>query len=195
MTFTTGQLELLSHTLRFRMVRPTTIGVNIIMPNDVSISKIDDHMGRYVGFFNNRPNGQPYSGLSCRNDDDIMTHLHVFYLRTEYKRIQPAELFLLSQFYGDLTKLAKGVINIKPSMPKVCDASMLLQSVEYSIGPQLIQQYKTNQIMYTHGASFVAFNPTIVCPTNCGQVNDTEFTQTLSLLGSFGNWYIQKQTS
>lgn len=189
MEVTIDQLELVSRILRTRLTRPTTVDTVILSPNDVRSSKLSDHFGRYIGAFGLRPNSHPYFGLFCKPDPiSDPTDLYIYYLRTNYTKIQRSELLIMAEFEpkikSDTIKI--GVVNVRPTSPKLSDLSSLLQTIEYSIGPNLIRDYVSKQTTFTYGSSFVAFNKCLPSTDNCIMFNTPTYDRLFDALTQTG---------
>lgn len=165
---TNSSLLLATETLRHRLVRPTNIGANILDPDKVFQTNIEDNFGRFIGCFAKRSNVEPCFLLFARSDPiDTIDYLFIFYLRHNYSRIQPSELKLLKEKFSRLSKIDISIINVHSEAPQTCNLSILLQAVEFSINPSLMSDFVSRQdLKVGEVSSLVCFNANIPFP-NC----------------------------
>lgn len=155
--------------LRHRLIRPNHIDINVIEPNS-SNKQLSNLDGRFIGYFNIRPNREPCFILFGRSIPfkDI-DHLFVFYMRTNYKSVQASEKSLFNTTMPGLNAnpptIATSAINIISKAPKTCDLSILIQTLEFTIAPALFNDLVASQIVLAHkGSSLVCFNANIPFP-------------------------------
>lgn len=161
---TASSLILATEVLRYRLINPSAIGTVILAPDKIATVNIDDCYGRFIGGFVKRSDSEPCFVLFARSDlNDSIRFLFVFYLNHRYTRIQPSELKLLKNH--DVKDLWQSVINIHSSLPKTCNLSVLLQTVELYIHPNLMTDFELHQdIKVGKVSSLVCFNSSIESP-------------------------------
>lgn len=167
---TASSLLIATKILRSRLIKPQSIGANILDPEKAIASNIDDNFGKFIGFFVKRVNNEPCFVLFSRSDPNkTIDHLFIFYLRHKYAKIQQSELKLLKAkmprllVSSDEVKLS--VINVQSEAPKSCDLSILIQTVEFSLSPDLMTNFVDRQDIKTGKiSSFVCFNPNLPLP-------------------------------
>lgn len=171
MSITTDlSLRLATRILAHRLTRPTTIGVNILDHDTGSDYSINENDGRFVGLFTIRPNGAPCFVLFARADlAGPINYMFVFYIRTNYKTVQTSEKVhykkTLPGLFDKPPTIKSSVINIASQAPRTCDLFLLMQAVDFSIHPDLINHFRPHQVLDVHkGSSLVCLNPLIGCP-------------------------------
>lgn len=167
---THSSLSLATKVLRYRLVKPSNIGVNILNYDTALNANIEENFGRFVGFFVKRANLEPCFILFSRSDPESnIDHVFTFYLRHNYSKIQQSELKLLKAKLPALSKpdlIQFSVINVYSDLPKTCDLSILIQAVEFSIHPNLMTNFvKRHDIRTGQISKLVCFNSNIPVPS------------------------------
>lgn len=163
-------LALATKILIHRLTRPTTISVNILDPGTSTDHPISENDGRFVGYFAKRPNGDPCFILFARSSlIGPFGYMFAFYMRTNYKSIQMSEKThykkSLPGLFSRPPTIQSSVINITSQAPRTCDLFLLMQAVDFSIHPDLMNSFKAQQVLDVHkGSSLVCFNPLIISP-------------------------------
>lgn len=164
------KLSLISKILVHRLTRPATTGTTILNPSEATSINVINIDGRFIGYFKKRPNNEPCFVLLGRSDPQMSIDFFcVFYLRTNYKHIQPSEKLLykklLPGIFEEPQTVMCSVINIHTKASKSCDLSILLQTVEFTVHPSLIEQYTSSQVINVNrGSSLVCFNANVDSP-------------------------------
>lgn len=163
---TKTDLSMATRMLSHRLTDPTKLNVTLIDLALDTAAEMEEYFGRYIGYFDLRPNGDPCFVLMARLvPGSEIDHLFVFYLRTNYRKVQKSEVQTLQKRLPSLTKLKTAVVNIRTLAPRTCNLSILLQTVEFNISPSLLNDFRPVQIIYTdRGVRSVCFNPHIPYP-------------------------------
>ena len=158
-------LSLTTRMLRLRLNRPANIDVNILDPqlaeNPISFGRL---YGRFLGFFIRRPSNEVSFILMGRliPFEDI-SHIFVYYLNSNYQTVQDPELKRLKGKVLDTAQFC--VINVVSEACTHCDLSILLQTLEYSIEPRLMEESFTTKSILAHtGSSLLCFSHIIPYP-------------------------------
>lgn len=127
-------LNMASIMLRARLAHRVPLGVNIISPYTAELpADLNDHPGRFVGFFFWLEPDRPSFALLTRNQPGFgITHVHIFYPNGNHKEIPARERSRFSK-----KKLAPhvnfGVVNLKSALPRMFDLSVLLAALELKL--------------------------------------------------------------
>lgn len=167
---TNYHLYLATKLLRSRLIQPRAIGAQVLDYIDPQISKIDDHLGRWIGYFSKRANNTPMFVLFGRLDiSEPFSHCFVYILRSRCTDVPSKELARIERFCprSILSAMNIGLIRIEPKASAVCDFSVLINSIVLSLDPILIDNFKKLQIYKVgRGSNFICFNKNIDFP-NC----------------------------
>lgn len=127
--------------LRSRLNNYRSLGANILEPNDVERSKLDDNFGSYIGYFIKRSNMELSFVLFIRdtvNPNDIK--LFVFYLHKTYKQLQIWEIGKLKLFAPNYDLSKYRLINISSPADRIYDISLFISALEAYVGPELLDK-------------------------------------------------------
>lgn len=180
-------LVMVSHILRCRFNRPTSLGGSIIDPILSSPTKLNDHFDPRIGFFHRRPNGHPVFLLfdqdqPSESEDDVASvessasdqqFIFAFYVESGFKSIQSSEMKTIKNFAPkiDLSKFRLGVVDVQTDTPRFCMLSILLHALEIVDGDLFSNFSEYKRIIIRRGSSLVCLNKTLANPP-CQQDKD-----------------------
>lgn len=132
-----GPLDLATSMLRSRLAQRMPIGVNIIPAMTAELpSDINEHPGRYVGFFIWLERDLPsFVWLSRSQPGFGFTHIHVYYPGGSHREMPERER---ARFAAK--RLAPHVqycvVNLKSQVPRLFHISLLLSALEVTLMSQ-----------------------------------------------------------
>lgn len=146
-------LKLASYILLSRLSRPGSINVSII-PHPIcpSTDLFNKELGRLVGTFGIRPDGNPTFYMAVRDLDEAdYKYVYVYYLNGHYDKVQNEELTQIKHFFpnirraDDQTRL--GVINVITLANPLTYLSSFIEAIDHSVSPKLYDEFIESQII------------------------------------------------
>lgn len=170
---TLKHLSIATRILLSRLTRPGTIDTAIMMPIPVDPSFcINRQLGRFVGAFNIRHDGNPCFVLVGREvPDGDVSHIFVYYINSNYKTIQRPEREVLNPFYANIGEpdcvIKVGIINIicDPNPPTYL--STLIECIDRTLGSRLFSMYKPWIKIFVHFPDWIIGEPPTVDLSHC----------------------------
>lgn len=185
------ELSFVTKLLKYRLSSTARVNINIIPPNEAELPpNLNEHLGRFVGYFIRLHNNDPSFVLFVREDPEKdISHAAVFYVGYHHQQIQPTELSRFSHKISRDIKLA--AVNIASKVARYFDLSVLLQAVEFLLHPRLLDNWRSClSIDVISGVSTISRYPDDRPPLNCGvKTQDERSEQLLHSVKTFGvNW-------
>ena len=148
----TVELSLVSRILLSRLSRPSTVDIGIIIPDLFfpSARDLDRLFNRYTGSFAVDSDDLPCFYLAAKsNPEGDIDHLFVYYINRDHKTLQDNDREYLKKYLSKVSDpnsgLKIGVINIICSTPQVTYLSTLLEGVNFTIGSELLSNFRAYQ--------------------------------------------------
>lgn len=182
--FDDKSLLFLTKLLRSRLIRPNHIDINILSPSDAfSTTSLDEYYGSSLGyFFTNPRRGLCFLYYTKDSSTSTWTHVICFYFGSNLRKIQSNEVKHYSK-RNDNNILIEGIVNIKSSASSDIHLSIFIQTLEFTLGPNLMDPFIPHQIIEVRtGTSLLSFNPNLYEPA-CNLPNyDTDIQNVWSLM-------------
>lgn len=152
--------------LRGRLNFPWQLGSIITTLEDLIDVPPAELLGKFIGYFTTRPNGDPCLVLIAREEPtDPISHLVVIYIHSKCKLVQKSELQPLRNKLPPPDEVKQTVINVVSDLPRGFDLSLLLQAASMLISPDLMDYYEPFKlIVVKQTSSFTCFNASIEIP-------------------------------
>lgn len=169
-----GMLKILSQLLRVRLAHRAIIDVNIVDREIIwENPKLEVHLGRFLGYFDIRPNGGTCFILFIRTKEDGKFDVAIaFYVNQKLFTIPASERDCFISRFEKFPKM--GVVRIMTKLARPCNPSSLLYGIEATIGIHLATQFrKLHVITLDHVVSFEVCDHNASLPS-CNVANPSE---------------------
>lgn len=123
---------------------------NILTPDELVRSNLDEHFGRYLGFFSKQANNNIVFALFSRPDfDQYPETVHVFYLNSNNRCIQPKESKLIKNFAPNFKISGSNcaIINVESCIDPIYNLGIILSALELNIGPRIDVEFRPNYVI------------------------------------------------
>lgn len=160
-------LQLLTRILGARLAQKAVIDYNIMNRETcLSPGDINQHFGRFVGYFTRRPQGDVCFILFARSNlMEDFDRVFAYYVNKKFFHIPKSESSAYA--FKSKTKLEPTVQMIQTDALKVFHPSVMIQMIVFTLSIHLLQDYKKYRLLKTGGSDlFLCFNPQIGFP-NC----------------------------
>lgn len=163
-----NHLLILSKVLLSRLTRPNVVEVNIIddhLKDDAEglTINIKSTFGRFVGcFYVTEDEYCCFYLLAREKPDGDISHVYIYYLNSPYYHVQEHRLDLLRKHIPNAVEpegnIKVGMINVIIHSDRHYHLSLFLEAIEHSLGPHLIHEFKSLQIIDV-GAEVLRYFP------------------------------------
>jgi hypothetical protein len=117
----------------------------------LAVKDVNQHIGSFVGFFTRRPRGNICFFVFVRSDPSkYFDHIFGYYVNVKFFKIPKSEL---DQFKAKATPDSKLSLQmVQTDAHQVFHPSVLIQMIVFTLGPNLVEDYKKYRLLKSGGS-------------------------------------------